>query len=242
MAIDARHFLEVTQPALARGNATELARAVNARWKQCQLCELLEHPQADVRRVAAITLGLIGGRGVIDCLAQALHDTDRQVNDMAEHGLWSIWFRLCSDAAAEPFQAGLDHIEAERYQPAIEAFDRAQQLDPDFAEACNQSALARFLLGRVEEAIDDYQRAIDRMPCHFAAMAGLGHCYTHLERLEEALACYRKTLEIHPRMAGVQHAVDRIRASAGVSDEPNSLLAGSRLSDSPWADRFNRPT
>jgi len=230
MGVNARDFLEVTQPALAEGSATELARAVQARWSAEEVCPLLDHPEANVRRVAAVTLGLIGGQSVIDCLAAALHDTDRQVNEMAEHGLWSIWFRLCGPAACEPFRRGLANVEAERYAAAIAPLEHAQQQAPDFAEAYSQCAIARFFVGQIDEAIDDYQSTLRLMPCHFGAMAGLGHCYTHLDRLDEALACYRKTLEIHPRMAGVREAMERIisrrRTKVSLGEAP--LLPRSR--------------
>ncbi len=54
---------------------------------------LLGDPDVDVRRVAAFTIGLVGDQSATACLAQALHDVDLQVNQMAEYGLMSIWFR-----------------------------------------------------------------------------------------------------------------------------------------------------
>jgi tetratricopeptide (TPR) repeat protein len=224
MSVDGEQFLRVAEPALQQGCADRLAEAVQARWTAAELCPLLSHEQVNVRRVAAVTLGLIGDRSVIDCLARALHDEDQQVTEMAEHGLWAIWFRLCCCDAAEPFQQGVSHLEAERYDKALTPFHRAQAIDPEFAEAYNQCAIAHFFLGQYEQSIVDCQSTLEKMPCHFGAMAGLGHCYTHLGKLDRALECYRQTLAIHPRMAGVQNAIDRIerkRAQSGGADDPS---------------------
>jgi tetratricopeptide (TPR) repeat protein len=231
MGVDAQQFLAIAEPALAGGRASELAEAVSSRWTPAELCPLLQHGEVDVRRVAAVTLGLIGDRSVIDCLARALHDKDPQVNEMAEHGLWSIWFRLCSVEAAEPFQRGLGCLEAERYDQAIAPLREAQQFDPDFAEAYNQCAIAHFFRGELDEAIDDCHAAIERMPCHFGAMAGLGHCYTQLDRLDEALACYHRTFAIHPRMGGIRQAIDRIESKRRRT-EPTPLPSATVLSRS----------
>jgi tetratricopeptide (TPR) repeat protein len=232
MGADAQQFLSIAEPALAQGCASELAATVQARWSADELCPLLKDPNVDVRRVAAVTLGLVGDRSVVDCLAAALHDEDLQVNEMAEHGLWSIWFRLCSGEAAEPFQRGLGHLEAERYDQAVAPLHQAQQVDPDFAEAYNQCAIAHFFCGQIDAAIDDCHATLERMPCHFGAMAGLGHCYTQLDRLDEALVCYRKTLKIHPRMGGIPDAIDRIERKQGEASaqapDPGTILSRCR--------------
>jgi tetratricopeptide (TPR) repeat protein len=223
MSVDAHHFLKVTEQPLRQGDATELAEVVRRRWSVRELCKLLEHAEANVRRVAAVTLGLVGDCSVVSCLVRALHDADEQVNEMAEHGLLAIWFRCCSCQAAGPFQAGVDRLSEERYEQAVEAFNRAIELDPEFAEAYNQRGLAYLFLGQLEQAISDYKTALAFMPSHFPAMEGLGHAYTHLDQLPQAYQCYRQALTINPRLEGVRSALQRIEqklgSSAGAEDE-----------------------
>ncbi|MFP4144587.1 MAG: tetratricopeptide repeat protein [Phycisphaeraceae bacterium] len=214
MSISAHDFLHVVRLPLEQGNASELAAAVLERWEPRALCGLLSSRDTDVRRAAALVIGLIGERSLAMCLAKLLHDRDAQTRQMAEHGLWAIWFRSSSDDAAEPFQQGVDALAEQRYTDAIAHFHEAIDLDPDFAEAHHQCAIAHMLQGDWSAGRAACRRALQHMPCHFAAAAALGHCHTHLENLDAALTCYRRALAIHPGMPGVTRAVEQLALQA----------------------------
>lgn len=224
----AEDFLAVVLEPLQRGDAEALARAVTCRWTAGQLCCLLKHERADVRRVVAVTLGLVGDGRLSPCLARALHDPDDQVNQMAEHGLWAIWFRSGSAQASGPFRDGVSLLAGERYAEAVRAFDRALDLDRTFAEAFNQRAIARFFLGQFRASIDDCQRTVALLPQHFGAIAGMGHNYVELGELSRALSCYRRALAINPRMSAVAAAIKPLEQrwkSSDLSGQFNALPA-----------------
>jgi tetratricopeptide (TPR) repeat protein len=129
---------------------------------------------------------------------------------MADHALWSIWFRLGSAAAVNLVKCGNTHMHHGNYGCAIEKFTRAIQEDPTFAEAYNQRAIAHYLSEQFEESIGDYRAALARMPQHFGAMAGMGHSHSHLGQWAEAKHCYRLTLAIHPQFEGIQASIAQI--------------------------------
>lgn len=208
MSIKPQRFLDVVRPHLESGNADSLAEAILEYWHPKQLCSLLSHRDANVRRIAAVTLGFVGDRSCVGCLSRCLHDEDEQVNEMAEHSLWAIWFRSCEPAAVKSFQEGMAFVVAETYEPAIDCFRDALRIDPDFAEAHNQCGIARFLLGHWRDAIEDCKRTLLRQPCHFGAMAGMGHAYAQLEDWPNALDCYRRAIAINPRMPAIVGAVE----------------------------------
>lgn len=210
MAIDGTTFLEIVRPALKDGDAQSLAALVAARWQVNDLCSLLVSPNVDVRRVAAVVIGLVGDMSSAPCLLQALQDGDEQVNQMAEHGLWSIWFRSGSPHAAKPFREGVAMLGAEAYQRAVECFEEASRIDPNFGEAYNQCAIAHFFLGTWEPAIAACLKTIKCVPSHFGAICGMGHCYTQAGDLNRALECYRRALKINPRMPAITRACQRI--------------------------------
>lgn len=218
--IDTRQFMDVVRGPLTSGDAAALAHAVKARWTARQVCRLLRHEDADVRRVAAVTIGMVGERSLAPCLARSLHDADPMVNEMAEHGLWSIWFRCGSSEASKPFSEGVQHLSDERYEPAVHCFNAATALDPQFAEAFNQCAIAHFFLGQWRPAVADCRRALALMPIHFGAMAGMGHCHTQLGEMEQALRCYRAAVRINPRLTAVAAAIPRLEAM--LADERDS--------------------
>lgn len=185
-----------------------LAERVRAHWEAGDVRRLLGHDETDVRCAAALVLGLIGGREDREALARALHDRDCRVSQMAEHALWSIWFRSGAAKAAEPFQQGLALLARNKYEGAIRSFRRATALDSAYAEAFNQCAIAHYFLGQWREAIADCCRAIRLEPLHFGAIVGMGHCYAQLGDAVRAVRCYRRALGINPLLEGLSNAIE----------------------------------
>ncbi|MFQ5799750.1 MAG: protein kinase, partial [Bacteroidota bacterium] len=81
---------------------------------------------------------------------------------------------------------------------AIEASQKAVQLDPDLPEAHFTLGLAYYIQGRHEEAKDEYQVALSHKPDFYDAYRWLGHMHDILGELEKAADCYRKAAEIKP--------------------------------------------
>lgn len=208
--IDPRGFVSAVQPILASNDTERLLAFLKSTWTAEQIVGLLASPCCDARKVAALSLSLVGGKCCIEPLVKQLRDPDRVVNQMAEHALWSIWFRSSTPEANHELARGAQALERRDFDHAVHHFDRAIGMDPNFAEAFNQRGIALFLQEKYEESIPDCRRAVERMPAHFGAWAGLGHCYAHLGRLEEAKAAYEKALEINPHLDCVREMVTEL--------------------------------
>jgi tetratricopeptide (TPR) repeat protein len=191
-----------------------LCATLKRHWTEKQILCLLKGAHADARKVAALALGLLGDQHCIDALAEQLADEDPMVNQMAEHALWSIWFRMGSDCANREILRGLDQLNRREFDQAVLHFSRAIERDPQFAEAYNQRAIAHYLKEEYEESAQDCRQTVSLMQCHFGAWAGLAHCYAHLHRLSEAIECYERALEINPHLSCVRDAVEELRAGA----------------------------
>jgi tetratricopeptide (TPR) repeat protein len=165
----------------------------------------------DVRRVAAVTLGMVGDMQVAGCLTRALRDEDEQVNQMAEYALWSIWFRAGDPKAVRPFCQGISALSAEAYTQAIEHFHQASIADPTFAEVYNQQGIAHYFLRQWPQSLANCAKAVRLVPAHFGAIAGMGHCYTQMGDLTNALQCYRRALSINPRMSAIEQAIVEVQ-------------------------------
>ena len=76
-------------------------------------------------------------------------------------------------------------------------FDEAAALNPDFHEAWNSRGIALRDLGRYEEALACYDKAIEIKPDYFV-WDNRGDVLRNLGRYEEALASYDKAIEIKP--------------------------------------------
>lgn len=205
--IDAHEFLATIRPALAENDLQRVAQQLRRRWQPADIQPLLENEDPDVRAAAASALGLIGDLLVTPALNTALRDRELTVNQAAENALWSIWFRSGNAGSATPFQQGMMHLAAEQYQRAVTCFEQACTLDPTFAEAYNQCAIAHYLLGQWDQAITHCQRTIERIPAHFGAILGMGHCHAQKGDIDQAFACYRHALQINPHMPAIAAAI-----------------------------------
>jgi tetratricopeptide (TPR) repeat protein len=211
--IDACTFMQVIGPAVQTADLERLARLVACRWRPRQLSHLLRDGDVQVRRLAALVLGLVGDKTVLASLLRALHDADGDVHKHAEQGLWSIWFRTGSADAIEPFRAGLRMLGDQSYRDAIDRFSCAARIDPGFAEAFNQVAICQFFLCAWPASMEACCRTVKIAPMHFGAIAGMGHCLMEMQEHGRALECYRRALQINPRMSVIRSAVMELKAS-----------------------------
>ena len=88
-------------------------------------------------------------------------------------------------------------------ETAIDAYDKALQLNPDFSEAYNNRGNAKSSLGRHEEAIADYDAALQLKPEDAEVYNNRGVAKKNLGRHEEAIADYDAALQLKPEDAEV---------------------------------------
>lgn len=212
VAPDPQRFLGDVGPLLARQDTAGLLRLLSARYSSKQIDSLLNGPCADVRKVAALALSLVGDMADVPALARRLRDPDPTVNAMAEHALWSIWFRGGSPEANAHLIRGSETLHEGDPLRAIEHFTAAICVCPQFAEAYNQRAIAFYLRERFGESLNDGRRAVELMPCHFGAWAGMGHCLAHRGELGAALNCYRRALAINAHSHGVADMIRELKS------------------------------
>jgi tetratricopeptide (TPR) repeat protein len=209
--INPTDFVTALRPFLQGQDLAGMVALLRERWNGPQIAELFACPCSDTRKVAALSYGLIGDRCCLEQLVPLLKDDDEVVGQMAEHAMWSVWFRLGSKAANHEVCRGTRALNRRDFDQAIACFSRAIDLDPSFAEAYNQRAIANFLLENYDACIDDCRETVRLMPFHFGALAGLGHCHAHEGHLVPALKCYEKALAINPRMEDVRQTVAALR-------------------------------
>ena len=214
--IDSMEFMQTVCPALEYDSAEAIAELVRSKWDLPQLCHLLHHGESDARKTVCLTLSLVGDDSCVACLATALHDPEEQVGELAEHALWSIWFRAGQDHVMDQFITGLEAMEAEQFPEAIDCFHQTVALDPKFAEAFNQCGMAHFLQEEYDKALADYQTAVQLTPVHF-----IGHCYTQMGAFDQAMTAYRRALAIHPRLPGIELAIARLEHRSQIRDQSN---------------------
>ncbi len=94
------------------------------------------------------------------------------------------------------------------------------------SKANTYAAVARLYeqSGRLSEAVDSYQKALDDNPNNLAAMLGLARVKSRLDKHEEALALYLRALKAHPDNASVYNNMGAYYGSRGMFAEAVKAL------------------
>ena len=104
------------------------------------------------------------------------------------------------DLARAFFNRGRALSDEAQYGRAIEDFDRAVRLDPDYPDAFNHRALAYAGLGDYERAIKDFDEAIRLDPNYAIAIFNRALALQAMGRPDEAAKDFAKAKESGPRL------------------------------------------
>jgi hypothetical protein len=91
-----------------------------------------------------------------------------------------------------------------RFEDYLADARRAHSLDPDNAEMCNNVGDALLLLGRLEEALEWFDRALERLPSFALALDNKSKALRRMHRFDELMATYHHLRSISPTDARVE--------------------------------------
>jgi tetratricopeptide (TPR) repeat protein len=139
----------------------------------------------------------------LDQLLTALRSAPSEsAASVLESRIRQIWAQSGSPAAALLLRKGLRNLGHGSEADALDDFDAALALEPDYAEAFVQRGLARSLLGDYAGAVRDIEAALEREPRHFVALETLSRIAEQRGDWNGALAAWKKALEIDPNASG----------------------------------------
>ena len=137
----------------------------------------------------------------------ALREDDAARAARAAAILWDLWSRSGRPDVDTLLGEGVDALQKRDLRGADATFSRIIALAPEFAEGWNKRATTRYLLQEFEAAIADCRETLSRNPHHFGALSGQGLCHTALGQHREAIALYRRALEVYPHLAEVRRGL-----------------------------------
>ena len=175
-----------------------------------QALQAIVSPDAATRAEGIAWIANRGGMQDAELLHQRLRDESPFVRGFAEQGLWLLWGRSGDPGVDELMARGVAAMQEGQHADAISLFSKVIEEKPDFAEGWNKRATARYLAGRYAESIADCDEVLKRNPRHFGALSGLGEIYLALERPAQALAWYRRALEVNPNLLGVEFRIKQL--------------------------------
>lgn len=217
-----REFIQQVRPILQTGDLEALTFALRAGWPNERLCDLLGSDHPDAVKVALFCLSIMGDMRDCSAIAQVFRHPDDSTANLAEYTLWAIWMRAGSDKVNAALRRAVELISLNQLEDAEACLTGIIAADPQFAEAYNQRSIVRFLRGDYAGAMRDDRLTLRYNPWHFAAMAGLGHCFAAQGQARQALLAYRAAQLLHPRAEGIQQAVADLAVILSEPDDPEA--------------------
>jgi predicted TPR repeat methyltransferase len=123
------------------------------------------------------------------------------------------------------FNLGLACKRAGRLDEATQSYLCAMEIAPDDAEVHYNLALVYKELGCKDEAIDSLEIAVALRPEYGAAHGNLGVLYLDRDKVPEAIACYRRLIELDHNAASARHIL------AALTGETTAVAPSSYIAD-----------
>jgi len=122
-------------------------------------------------------------------------------------------------SAEEWLNKGVELYSQGKYDQAIEAYDQAISINPQYAEAWNNKGLALRALGEYDEAIKAYDQAISINPQIAEAWSNKGVAFYNQGKYNEAIKAYDQAISINPQHAGTWSNKGNAFSGLGKYDE-----------------------
>ena len=106
--------------------------------------------------------------------------------------------------------AGASNTGLKQFDNAIKSYKKAIKINPDFAEAYYNMAIAQKVIGEFEEAIKSYKKALKIKPNYFEAHYNLGNILSEKGDKKAAIDSYEFALQIKPGSAMVYNNMGNI--------------------------------
>ena len=108
-----------------------------------------------------------------------------------------------------------EYASSEVWESALNACDRAIELNPNTVSSRYTRAMVLRNTDRLEEALEEFQRVLELDPLHESAMQNAGYVSALLGKAEQARRYYSSYLELNPMNAQVRMRVAYELAQAG---------------------------
>ncbi len=156
-----------------------------------------------------------GRRGETDALLDALKKAETEQSAASfEAKLRESWLRAGAPVAALLLGKGTRNLRNDADEEALDDFDAALVIDPDYMEAYNRRATARATLGDYRGALADIQEVLKREPRHFGALQTLSRLAESRQDFTGALRAWEKVIDLAPNLPGNQERLKTLRLKA----------------------------
>ena len=129
-----------------------------------------------------------------------------------EQKIWKLWStHPNNDKLTIMLAEGSDLVNEQKFDKAINVFNKVIELDPKWAEAWNKRATLLYMVGEFKKSQEDIDKVLELEQRHFGALAGQGLVNIKLENYEKAIMSYEKAQKIYPNMKSPKIMIKKIK-------------------------------
>jgi type IV pilus biogenesis/stability protein PilW len=133
--------------------------------------------------------------------------------------LWTDTLASNQDSWAAQFNLGNDFLKKGQVDEAMARFQKALEIDPNYADAHSNLGLVLYRKGQVEKAIFEYQKALGIDPNNAKTHNDLGAALYQIGQVDEAMIQFQKALGIDPNYANAHDNLGIALLKKGRVDE-----------------------
>jgi tetratricopeptide (TPR) repeat protein len=119
--------------------------------------------------------------------------------------------RSGSDTADLLMVRAVQAVQQQQADLALSLLDAVVDLYPDYVEAWSRRATLYFARRELGRAVTDIEQVLRLEPRHFGAMVGLGMILQQLGDDKQALAAFKRALEINPHIERIPEIIRRLQ-------------------------------
>jgi tetratricopeptide (TPR) repeat protein len=141
---------------------------------------------------------------------------------------FQLAFRGDPSAAEGFYGLGSVYLQQEKAEKARESFERALQLHANYPgtlpNAWNNLGILAARAGRTDEAIQNFQRALQIDPDHMIALDNLGNAYREKRRWENAKTVLQRALQLNPEDPEANYSLGMVFAQLNDTERAYEYL------------------
>jgi tetratricopeptide (TPR) repeat protein len=197
-------------------------------WAAADLCAGWRH-----RRV------VLGGGSMIILMALIFCARAQTAYWRNSESLWTHTLACTSDNFIGHNNLGIALLKTGNVDEAMVHYQKALEINPDFAEAHNNLGNFLFQKGSVDEAMVHYQKALEINPDYAEAHYNLGYALLKMGNVDEAIAHLQKALQINPDYAEAHNNLGYALIQKGSVDEATAHFQKALQINPDYADAHN---
>jgi len=146
-------------------------------------------------------------------------------------------------AAEALYGIGSVYLQQQKTAKAQESFERALQLHANYPgtlpNAWNNLGILAARAGRTDEAIQNFQRALQIDPDHLIALNNLGNAYREKRRWEDAKTVLRRALQLNPEDPEANYSLGMVFAQLDDTERAYEFLQKALASRPAYPEALN---